>query len=172
MGIKMIGAFVVGILVVCGFAVSAAPPRPTPPLVAGGTEIALAQWTPGEGMIGPGAKIRGWTTQFQDVLVGPAGDLASGSGPVVMDCDLDETVTGPCWGTFEFENAKGKWVGTWRGEFNFVTGAGSYRAEVRGRGGLKGMVLENDVVYPGYAFAVAGVPTGYVYSTVKHAGSR
>jgi hypothetical protein len=170
MGIKMLGALVVGCLLVCGFAVSAAPPRPAPPLVAGGTEVALAQWTPGAGMISPGAKIRGWMTPFQDMLVGPAGDLASGSGPVVMNCDLDDTVTGPCWGTFEFENAQGRWVGTWHGEFNFVTGAGSYKAEGHGQGGLKGMVLENDVVYPGYAFAVEGVPTGYIYSTVKHEG--
>ena len=167
MGIRIIGMLVIVILA-CGVAVSAVPP--TPPLVAGGTEVALAQWTPGEGMIGPGAKIRGWTTQFQDVLVGPAGDLASGSGPVVMDCDLDQSVTGPCWGTFEFENAMGKWVGTWQGAFNFVTGAGSYKAQGHGQGGLKGMVLENDVVYPGYAFAVNGVPTGYIYSTVKNAG--
>lgn len=172
MVIKMFGALVVGVLLVCGFAVSAAQSRPAPRLVAGGTEIALAQWTPGEGMIGPGAKIRGWTTQFRDVLVGPAGEIASGVGPVVMNCDLDETVTGPCWGTFEFENATGKWVGTWHGEFNFVTGAGSYKVEGHGRGGLNGMVLENDVVYPGCAFAVEGVPTGYIYSTVKNAGKH
>jgi len=89
-----------------------------------------------------------------------------------MNCDLDESVTGPCWGTFEFENAKGKWVGTWHGEFNFVTGAGSYRAEGHGQGGLKGMALGNDVVYPGNAFAVNGVPMGYIYSTVTTNGRR
>jgi hypothetical protein len=173
MGVRMIGALVVGFLVVCGLAVGAAhPTSDVPSLVAGGTETPMAQWTPGRGTIGPGAKIRGWTTQFMDTLVGPAGELASAVGPVVMNCDLDETVTGPCWGTFEFENAKGKWVGVWHGEFNFVTGAGSYEAKGHGQGGLKGMVLENDVVYPGYAFAVGGVPFGYIYSTVRSGGRR
>lgn len=169
MGIKVIGALVVGIVATAVVAVAANPP--VPPLVAGGTEFATAQWMPGEGMIGPGAKIRGWWAPFVDTLVGPAGEYASGSGPVVMNCDLDETVTGPCWGTFEFENAYGKWVGTWHGEFNFVTGAGSYKAEGHGEGGLKGMVLQNEVVFPGYAFGAAP-PTGYIYSTVKNAGKR
>ncbi len=137
--------------------------------MAGGTEFALAPWTPGEGVIGPGAKVRGWSTTFRDTLVGPAGGFASSEGLVVMNCDLDETVTGPCWGTFEFENALGRWVGTWQGRFNFVTGAGSYKAQGHGEGGLKGMVLDNDVVYPGYAFG-AEPPTGYVYSTVRNAG--
>ena len=167
---KSNGVSVVGVLVLCAAAAGPVLAEPSPPLVAGGTEVAMAPWTPGEGMIGPNARIRGWTTTFLDTLVGPAGQLASGSGPVVMNCNLDETVTGPCWGTFEFANATGTWVGTWFGEFNFVTGAGSYKAEAHGQGGLKGMVLTNDVVYPGYAFAVEGVPTGYIYSTVKNAG--
>ncbi|MCX6545207.1 MAG: hypothetical protein NTV05_12465 [Acidobacteria bacterium] len=166
MRIRMIGVLVVGIMVAGGFALTAA--RSASPLVAGGTEVALANWTPGQGMIGPGGKIRGWTTVFKDTLVGPAGEYSSAAGPVVMNCDLDDTVTGPCWGTFEFENAVGKWVGTWQGTFNFATGAGSYKAQGHGQGGMKGMVLENDVVYPGGAFAVNGVPTGYVYSTVKN----
>jgi hypothetical protein len=169
---RSISVVVVGALVLCGLAAGAVFAEPSPPLVAGGTEAAMAPWVPGVGVIGPNARIRDWTAPFLDTLVGPAGELASGSGPVVMNCDLDETVTGPCWGTFEFENATGTWVGTWFGEFNFVTGAGSYKAVGHGQGGLKGMVLKNDVVFPGYAFAVNGVPTGYIYSTVKGAGKH
>jgi hypothetical protein len=134
--------------------------------VAGGTETSLGPWVPGQGSIEPGGKIRGWKTNFQDVLIGPAGELASGSGPVTMNCNLDESLTGPCWGTFEFSNSKGGWEGVWEGSFNFVAGAGSYRAVGHGQGQLKGMILQNDVVYPGYAFPVNGTPGGYIYSTV------
>jgi hypothetical protein len=82
-----------------------------------------------------------------------------------MSCNLDQGLTGPCWGTFEFENDIGTWVGTWHGAFNFATGAGSYWAVARGQGGLKGLILKNSVVYPGYP--VTGTGVGYVFSTVK-----
>jgi hypothetical protein len=170
MWIRTIGVLVVAFLA-CGFGASGASQK-SEGIVAGGTEVMVGTWIPGHGTIQPGARIRGWVAHYQDTLVGPAGELASGSGPVTMDCNLDESLTGPCWGTFEFENATGNWVGTWQGEFNFVTGAGSYRAVGHGQGGLKGMVLENDVVYPGYAFAVNGVPTGYLYSTVRNVRKR
>jgi hypothetical protein len=165
MALRTIGLLMIGVLA-CGFGVAAAPPAPTT-LVAGGTEMALGPWVPGPKVIPPVGKIRDWSTTFQDALVGPAGELASATGPVTMNCNLDDSMTGPCWGTFEFENARGTWVGTWQGTFNFVTGAGSYKAVGHGQGGLEGLVLENEVVYPGNAFAVNGVPTGYVYSTVK-----
>ena len=129
----------------------------------------IAPWTPGQGAIEPGGKIRGWTTQFQDALVGPAADLASGSGPVTMNCNLDDTLTGPCWGTFEFANSKGSWVGAWEGTFNFVSGAGSYKAKGHGQGVFKGMILLNEVVFPGWAVsATAYGGSGFVYSTVIH----
>lgn len=137
----------------------------TPALVAGGTEVATSPWTPGTGNIEPGGRIRDWTATYDDVLVGPAGDLASGSGPVTMNCNLDAGLTGPCWGTFTFTNAIGSWEGIWRGTFNFITGAGSYNAFAHGTGGLRGLSLENDVVFPGYAVSTTG--TGYVFSTVR-----
>lgn len=28
-----------------------------------------------------------------------------------MNCNLDETLTGPCWGELEFSNSKGGWEG-------------------------------------------------------------
>ncbi len=136
-------------------------------VVAGGIEEMITPWTPGEGLIEPGARIRGWTAEYQVTLIGPAEDLASGSGPVTMNCNLDDSLTGPCWGTFEFTNDNGTWLGTWNGNFNFETGAGTYKLKGYGQGGLKGMVLMNDVVYPGWAFAVnenGGI--GYIYSTV------
>jgi hypothetical protein len=160
----MIGALVAGALL--GGPFGGAPQHPTT-LVGGGTEMMLGSWTPGEGQIGPGQKIRGYTAPYLDTIVGPAGELASGTGPVTMNCNIDKTMTGPCWGTFEFENATGTWFGVWQGTFNFATGAGSYHGIGRGHGGLKGMVLEIDAVYPGWAFAPAGgPPVGYVYSTV------
>ena len=165
MALRVIGLLAIGVLV-CGFAASG-PTHKAMTLVAGGTEVMTGTWIPGQGTIEPGARIRGWTGPYLDTLVGPAGEYASGAGPVTMSCNLDQSLTGPCWGTFEFENARGTWVGTWQGTFNFATGAGSYHAVGRGQGGLKGLVLQNDAVYPGYAFAVDGVPTGYLYSTVK-----
>jgi hypothetical protein len=169
MGLKMFGLLAIS-LFVCGIAASGATQKTTT-LVAGGTEMVVGMWTFSDGSQvpfppAPGAKVRGWVAPFVDTLVGPAGDLASGAGPVTMNCNLDETATGPCWGTFEFQNTKGAWVGTWQGTFNFVTGAGSYHAVGHGQGGLKGMVIENDAVYPGWHFGMTP-PTGYVYSTVK-----
>jgi hypothetical protein len=132
-------------------------------LVAGGTETNISGWVPGQGAIEPGGKLRGWEATFEEALIGPAGELASGVGPVTMSCNLNETLTGPCWGTFEYSNSIGRWIGFWHGTFNFETGAGSCKAVGYGRGGLKGMILKNDSVYAGWA--VGGV-TGYVYSTV------
>lgn len=148
-----------------GAAVSSAGGSPSDELVAGGYEVMLGEWTPGQGNIEPGSKLRGWRGDFEATLVGPAGDLASGSGPVTMNCNLDAGLTGPCWGTFEYSNAIGTWIGSWQGTFNFVTGAGSYRAVAHGRNGLKGMVLQSDVVYPGWA--IVGPGKGFLYSTVR-----
>lgn len=157
---------VIGMLVLASGLATDASPRRAVVLDAGGTET-VGEWQPGQGVPAPGAKLRGWVARYDDVLVGAAGELASGAGPVVMNCNLDQQLTGPCWGTFEIENAHGTWTGVWQGTFNFVTGAGSYRAIGYGQGGLKGLTLCNDVVYPGYAFPVNGVPTGYIYSTVR-----
>jgi hypothetical protein len=134
-------------------------------LVAGGYEVMIGTWTPGEGTIEPGGRIRDWWGVYETTLIGPAGELASGIGPVSMSCNLDSGLTGPCWGTLEFNNDSGTWMGTWVGRFNFVTGAGSYHATAHGEGGLEGYVLQSDAVYPGYA--VTGPGTGYLFSTVR-----
>lgn len=134
-------------------------------LVAGGYEVMIGTWTPGEGNIEPGGKIRRWSAVYETTLFGPAGELASGTGPVTMNCNLDSGLTGPCWGTFEYTNSTGTWIGTWQGSFNFATGAGSYKAVAHGTGGLQGLVLQSDVVYPGYAAIGSG--TGYLYTTVR-----
>ena len=75
---RIVVAIIVGAVVV-GMTASAAS-HPAPALVAGGTEVAMSPWTPGQGTIEPGGRIRDWTAPFQDVLVGPAGDLAHGTG--------------------------------------------------------------------------------------------
>ena len=133
-------------------------------VVAGGTEGNISGWTPGTGGIEPGGKLRGWTAEFEMTLIGPAGDLASGSGPVSMSCNLDDSLTGPCWGTLEITNSEGTWLGTWNATFNFETGAGTYKAKCFGQGGLKGMILDIVSVYPGYAVSENGL--GYDYATV------
>ena len=169
MTIKIVNVLLV-ILLTCAF-VTAGASRKFNSVAAGGTEIMIAPWTPGQGAIEPGGKIRGWTTQYQDTLVGAAAHLASGSGPITMNCNLDDALTGPCWGTFEFTNGKGTWVGTWQGTFNFASGAGSYKAQGHGQGGLKGMILLNDVVYPGWAVSASSYGgSGFIYSTVLDHG--
>ncbi len=164
MRIRTVGMLVIGGLA-CGLVASGASPRATT-LVAGGTEVRLGDWVPGQGSIEPGGRIRGWSAEFQDVLIGPAGALASGTGPVTMNCNLDEDLTGPCWGRFHFRNSAGSWEGVWQGTFSFATGSGSYRAVGHGLGGFRGMVLENDAVFPGFAVSQTG--TGYIYSTVRN----
>jgi len=154
----------IGVLVTGAFASEAADGAKPAELVAGGYEIMIETWTPGKGNIEPGGKIRDWTAVYQTTLFGPAGDLASGVGPVTMNCNLDSGLTGPCWGKFEFANATGTWIGTWQGSFNFATGAGSYQAVAHGTEGLQGLALKSDVVYPGYAVSPG---TGYIYSTVR-----
>ena len=135
--------------------------------VAGGTEIMMEPWTPGEGIIEPGARIRGWTTQYQETLTGPAGDLTSGQLECTLNCNLDENLTGPCWGKFKITNSNGTWLGTYNGTFNFETGAGYYKAKGFGKGDLKGMAILNDVVYPGWAVSANEYGgSGFIYSTV------
>lgn len=151
------------LVLACGLVAGGASPK-AQTLAVGGTEVRTGDWIPGKGNIEPGGMIRGWEAEFTDELIGSAGDFASGIGPATMNCNLDENLTGICWGTFVFSNSIGTWEGTWQGSFNFMTGAGSYKAIGHGRGGLKGMTLQNDVVYPGYE--ISG-PTGYVYSVVK-----
>jgi hypothetical protein len=161
--IAMLLLFVMGCCLIAGGASSK-----VQTLVAGGTELRTGNWIPGRGNIESGGTIRGWQAGFQDDLIGPAGEFASGSGPVTMNCNLDASMTGPCWGTFEFSNSNGTWEGTWEGRFNFATLAGSYKAVGHGKGGLRGLTLHNDVVFPGVAVSgLAG--TGYIYSTVTNA---
>ena len=68
---NLIFTTVIGVLAI-GMPASGAP-QGNHTLVAGGTEVALAPWTPGEGSIEPGGRIRGWSTTLRDVLIGPAG---------------------------------------------------------------------------------------------------
>jgi hypothetical protein len=45
-----------------------------------------------------------------------------------------------------------------------LVNADSCRTVGHSEGGLTAMVLENDAVYPGWAYGM-GPPTGYIYST-------
>lgn len=161
---NMMIVLAVGVFVLGAIGSQAADGAKPAELVAGGYEVMIGTWTPGQGNIEPGGKIRNWSAVYQSTLFGPAGEIASGTGPVTMNCNLDSGLTGPCWGTFEYANATGTWIGTWQGSFNFATGAGSYQAVAHGEEGLRGLVLKSDVVYPGYAVEPG---TGFLYSTVR-----
>lgn len=127
-------------------------------LSATGQEFLLNVINPGQvtcvgGPCGPGShmKLRGRIAEFNDVLEGPAGELLTGVVSITMACNLDENMTGPCWGTFELPlSDREVWEGIWYGEFNLATFAGNYTAIGHGHGGrLHGLMMKSDVDYPG-----------------------
>ncbi len=111
--------------------------------------VEQGQWTTGpDGH----TKVRGRITQYQETMQGPAAALVSGVVTTSMNCNLDENMTGQCWGSYEWPiSAAEKWVGAWEGNFNFGLVVGSYHAFGAGEGGrLAGLRLEYDCVYPAY----------------------
>jgi|WetSurMetagenome_2_1015567.scaffolds.fasta_scaffold216344_1 hypothetical protein len=112
-------------------------------------EIDHGQWT-----VGPDGhtKKRNRIAQSQEIMQGPGAALLSGFATTTMNCNLDENMSGPCWGEFEWPlSATEKWCGVWEGYFNFALVVGSYHGNAHGEGGrLKGMTLDMDTVYTGY----------------------
>ncbi|HLG13402.1 MAG TPA: hypothetical protein VJH03_02610 [Blastocatellia bacterium] len=96
-------------------------------------------------------KIRGRVSEYNYVLEGPAAGLFGPSATATLNCNLDENMTGPCWGTFEWPASdEERWEGIWYGPFNLATFAGSYKAAGHGHGGrLDGLKLKIDAEYPG-----------------------
>ncbi|MGA2263902.1 MAG: hypothetical protein ABSH28_21020 [Acidobacteriota bacterium] len=74
----------------------------------------------------------------------------SGESIVTTNCDIGKDGTGHCWGAFwpTNEAGSGNFVGTWEGEFNFLTGNGSYKAVAHGVGPLDGYEARTDASYP------------------------
>jgi hypothetical protein len=107
------------------------------------------------------------------VTKGPA-ELFAGVNEVVVNCDLDANMAGPCWGTFKwavrspFLGDPGEiWEGFWFGYFDLTSFIASYRATGYGHGGrLEGLQLELQCVYPGLP-EVTGTFTAQVTDTKR-----
>jgi hypothetical protein len=113
-------------------------------------------------------KIRGMITVCDEHdFVGPAAPYVTGPGsPIAMNCNLNKEWAGQCWGTFgrPWQPDVTSWEGVWEGEFDFVTGAGGWKIMGHGRGPLlEGLMLEEDVVYPG------GIDPPIIYAKVFNA---
>jgi hypothetical protein len=95
--------------------------------------------------------LRGRLTRYSAVLEGSAASLFGTSLTATVNCNLDENLTGPCWGTFDWPALDGeRWKGIWHGQFNLATFAGSYEAVGHGRGGrIDGLKMKSSAVYPG-----------------------
>jgi hypothetical protein len=123
-------------------------------LTAIGTEICTTI-NPGQWSFEPSGniKIRGLITSCLDTFTGPAAPYLSGTGVVTMNCNLDGQGAGRCWGTFgrPIQKDVTSWEGVWEGEFNFATNAGGWKIVGHGCGLLEGLMMEEDVVYPGGA---------------------
>jgi len=77
-------------------------------------------------------------------FVGPHGldNVTGGAAPFLPEtwvvrgsCNLDENLTGPCWGTFEGDALGGKWEGTLNGKLDFTRFGGYLNFVGHGSGG-------------------------------------
>jgi hypothetical protein len=92
------------------------------------------------------------STQRSQDVVGTAAALIGGQNKLVMNCNLDQTYYGHCWGIFEWEipGAGGKWEGVWSGVSEYATNRVTYHLTGYGTGGqLEGLQIEKEGVWPG-----------------------
>jgi hypothetical protein len=85
-------------------------------------------------------------------VAGEAAALIDGTNTIVVNCNLDATLRGHCWGTFVWQIPArgGEWEGTWGGPVDLIHYVGSYVAVGHGTGGeLEGLQLKVDTVAPG-----------------------
>ena len=111
----------------------------------------------------PGGKIRGLSLEyFLTAQPGPIAEFLDGfMGCVVINANLDENMSGPVWGTWEYSKGDMTWEGTWNGQFNWALGAGSWHLRGRGRGpGLQGKSISGDTV-------VIGTGVDYMFATIS-----
>jgi len=103
--------------------------------------------------------IRGQVFEMTGSLQGDAGSLFGPSAIIRMNCNLDSLLTGPCWGTFEWNlPGEGKWKGVWNGKFDLLNYTGSYHSIGHGQGGcLEGLKFTMDSVMPGGPYANSSV---------------
>lgn len=71
-------------------------------------------------------------------------------GPVKfgLNCNLDESLTGECWGTVEMTVGPGQWVGVWSGKFDLVRLVGDMSLTAHGQGSFAGLTLKLDAMGP------------------------
>lgn len=85
-------------------------------------------------------------------LAGEAAALIDGTNTIVINCNLDASLQGQCWGTssWAIPLQGGTWEGSWTGHFDLVNRLSSYTAVGRGSGGtLDGLQMTVDAVNAG-----------------------
>lgn len=96
-------------------------------------------------------------TAIYNNVQGEAAVLIDGMNTITANCNLDDSLKGPCWGTFSWmiPGAGGHWDGTWNGQFDLLNDTSSYSAVAQGSGGdLDGLQLKVEAVHPaGSAFS-------------------
>jgi hypothetical protein len=84
-----------------------------------------------------------------------SGDAASyftGTWVIRGDCNLDENLVGPCWGTFQGAALDGTWEGTWNGKLDFVLFGGELSFVGHGTGGaVEGLHMKLEAASEGSA---------------------
>lgn len=102
-------------------------------------------------------------------LAGEAAALIDGTNTILANCNLDESLQGPCWGTFRWEISAqgGQWEGAWSGQFDLANMVATYTAVGHGSGGaLEGLQIKVDGTYPG------GSPYGNIVVRIVTPGGR
>ncbi len=94
------------------------------------------------------------TTILTDVAGTGAALLTGATNTMVVNCNFDRNLQGPCWGTFEMTvPGQGKWEGTWQGNLDMVTFVGSYSMVGHGSGGpLEGKQLKYEAIWDGTTY--------------------
>lgn len=80
-------------------------------------------------------------------LSGPAASLFDGPITFTVNCTLNASYRGPCWGTVEWDvpALAGTWVGSWNGSFDLITFETSISGVGHGTGGqLDGLQMKLD----------------------------
>ncbi len=95
------------------------------------------------------------TTILSDVTGTGAAFLAGTTNTMVVNCNLDSALKGPCWGTFEMTvPGQGKWEGTWQGNMDLVNFVGSYSMVAQGSGDrLEGKQMRYEAIYDGTTYS-------------------
>lgn len=98
--------------------------------------------------------VTGW---FLSDPVGPAAGYLPNVPPVPgqpgparfgLNCNLDEALTGDCWGDFETTVGDGQWVGAWHGKFDLGKLVAKMSLTAHGRGAFEGRELKLDAMGP------------------------